>query len=62
MSIKASFDTLFRQHKVPAKPQTHLPQFHKITKEQRSQLENLQYISLLFYVPIILMLFYFWIY
>jgi hypothetical protein len=40
-------------------PQARLSQFHKIAEEQRSQFENLRYISLLFYVPIVLILFYF---
>lgn len=60
--IKASFNTLFRQHRMlPDMPQTRLNHFHRVTEQQRSQFENLRYISLLFYVPIILILFYFWI-
>jgi hypothetical protein len=61
MPIKTSFDTLFRQRRtIPdTMPQARLSQFHKITKEQHSQFENLRYISLLFYVPIVLILFYF---
>lgn len=61
MPIKTSFDTLFRQHRsIPdVMPQARLSQFHKIAEEQRSQFENLRYISLLFYVPIVLILFYF---
>lgn len=63
MPIRTSLDTLFRQRRTlpDTMSQARLNQLHKITEEQRNQFENLRYISLLFYVPIVLVLFYFWI-
>jgi len=46
-----------QKHKIP---EIRLPQLHKIVEEQRCQFENLGSASLLFYLPVILTLFYFW--
>jgi hypothetical protein len=48
---------LQQRHKTP---EIHLSQLHKIVEEQRCRFENLDSTSLLFYLPIILILFYFW--
>lgn len=63
MPIRTSLDILFRQRRTlpDTMSQARLNQLYKITEEQRNQFENLRYISLLFYVPIVLVLFYFWI-
>ncbi|HEX7026362.1 MAG TPA: hypothetical protein VF268_03915 [Gammaproteobacteria bacterium] len=55
---KSPFAALLRQRHNNS--QIHLSQLHKIAQEQRCQIENLRSVSLLFYLPIILMLFYFW--
>lgn len=58
ISSKNQSDKLLRHGQKT--PEVRIWQLHKIAEEQRCQFENLRYISLLFYLPIVLMLLHFW--